>query len=73
MAKQTYASRYTRVGSSAALIIPKAVREEMGLVDKDLVIMRVFGKLLIARRVSANDVVDVSSIPADAIPSAVRS
>ena len=72
MAKQTYASRYTRVGSSAALIIPKAVREEMGLVDKDLVIMRVFGKLLIARRVSANDVVDVNSIPTDAIPSAVR-
>jgi antitoxin component of MazEF toxin-antitoxin module len=72
MPKQTYASRYTRVGSSAALIIPKAVREEMGLVDKDLVIMRVFGKLLIARRVSANDVVDVNSIPTDAIPSAVR-
>jgi antitoxin component of MazEF toxin-antitoxin module len=72
MVKQTYAARFTRIGGSAAIIIPKDVREQMGLIDKDLVIMRVFGKLLIARRVSANDVVDVSTVPTDAIPSAVR-
>jgi antitoxin component of MazEF toxin-antitoxin module len=73
MKKQTYAARFTRLGGSGAMMVPKDVQEQMGLIDKDLVIMRVFGKLLIARRVSANDVVDVSSIPTDAIPSAVRS
>lgn len=71
MASKTWATRYTRVGTSAALIIPKGVREQLGLVDKDLVVMRVFGKLLICRRLSPNDVVDVSHLPADAIPSAV--
>ena len=73
MANKTYASRYTRVGSSAAVIIPKPVREELGLIDKDLMIMRTFGKLLILRRLSPNEVVDLTSIPTDAIPSAVRS
>jgi bifunctional DNA-binding transcriptional regulator/antitoxin component of YhaV-PrlF toxin-antitoxin module len=72
MASKTYASRYTRVGTSAAVIIPKAVRDELGLIDKDLMVMRIFGKLLILRRLSPNEVVDVSSIPTDAIPSAVR-
>jgi antitoxin component of MazEF toxin-antitoxin module len=72
MVKQTYAARFTRIGGSAAVIIPKPVREELGLIDKDLMLMRVFGKVLILRRVSANDVIDVNAVPTDAIPSAVR-
>lgn len=72
MSKQTFASRYTRVGTSAAIIIPKPVREALGLVDKDLIVMRIFGPLLICRRLKPNDVVDASSIPTDALPSAVR-
>ena len=68
MAGKTFATRYTRVGTSAAIIIPKAVREELGLIDKDMIVMRTFGKLLILRRLSPNEVVDVSNIPTDAIP-----
>jgi AbrB family looped-hinge helix DNA binding protein len=73
MSKPTYASRFTRVGTSKAIILPKEVRELMGLIPGDLVVMRLFGKLLICRRLDPKDVVDVNAIPADALPSAVRS
>lgn len=73
MAKATYAARFTRVGTSKAILLPKEVREMMGLIPGDLVIMRLYGKLLICRRLDPNDVVEVNSIPVDALPSAVRS
>lgn len=72
MAKPTYASRFTRVGTSKAIILPKEVRELMGLIPGDLVVMRLFGKILICRRLDPKDVVDVNTVPTDAIPSAVR-
>jgi hypothetical protein len=45
----------------------------MGLVPGDLVVMRLFDKLLICRKLEPNQVVDISQIPTDALPSAVRS
>lgn len=72
MAKPTYASRFTRVGTSKAIILPKEVRELMGLIPGDLVVMRLFGKILICRKLEPNQIVDVNEIPADALPSAVR-
>lgn len=72
MPKQTYASRYIRVGNSQCIIVPKDVREALGFRPGDLVVMRMFGKVLIARRLAPEDVVEVDSIPADALPSAVR-
>lgn len=72
MAKPTYASRFTRVGTSKAIILPKEVRELMGLIPGDLVVMRLFGKLLICRKLEPNQIVDISQIPADALPSQVK-
>lgn len=72
MGLRTYAARYCKVGNSQAIIVPKEVREKMGLFPGDLIVMRLFGKLLICRRLDPRDVVEVDTIPADAIPSAVR-
>ena len=72
MTRPTYASRFTRVGTSKAIILPKDVREQMGLIPGDTVVMRLFGKVLICRRLDPKDIVDVDSIPTDALPSAVR-
>jgi bifunctional DNA-binding transcriptional regulator/antitoxin component of YhaV-PrlF toxin-antitoxin module len=70
---KTYAARYVKVGNSQCIIVPKEVRELCGLIPGDLVVMRLFGKLLICRRLDPKDVVDVETIPVDALPSAVRS
>ena len=72
MERKTWATRFVKLNTSAAMIIPKEVREAMGLRPSDLIVMRLFGKLLIARRLDPNQVVDVTELPADALPSAVK-
>jgi AbrB family looped-hinge helix DNA binding protein len=69
---KTYAARYVKVGNSQCIIVPKEVREKCGLVPGDLIVMRLLGKILICRRLDPKDVVDVESIPTEALPSAVR-
>ena len=71
--RTTWASRYVKVGNSQCIIVPKEVREQLGAVPGDLIVMRMFGKLLICRKLAPEQVVDVSQIPSDALPSAVRS
>ncbi len=72
MALKTYAARYVKVGNSQAIIVPKEVREKCGLIPGDLVVMRLFGKLLVCRRLDPKDVVEIDQVPTDALPSAVR-
>lgn len=69
---KTWATRCIKQGGSAAVLVPKEVREVMGLRPGDMVVMRLFGKILIARRFDAKDVIDTDQVPADALPSAVR-
>jgi bifunctional DNA-binding transcriptional regulator/antitoxin component of YhaV-PrlF toxin-antitoxin module len=70
--KSTWATRYVKVGNSQCIIVPKEVREKLGAVPGDLIIMRMFGRLLICRKLDPNQIVDVNELPADALPSAVR-
>lgn len=72
MAKPTYASRFTRIGTSKGIILPKDVREQMGLIPGDNIVMRLFGKVLVCRKLDPKEIVDLSEIPTDALPSAVR-
>jgi antitoxin component of MazEF toxin-antitoxin module len=71
--RQVWATRFVKLGGSAAVVLPKEVREKLGVLPGDLIVMRLYGKILIARRLDPTNVIDVSSIPADALPSAVRS
>lgn len=69
---KTWATRCIKQGGSAAILIPKEVRETMGLRPGDVVVFRLFGKVVIARRLDPRDVIDIEQIPAEALPSAVR-
>lgn len=71
--RTTWAARYSKSGNAHVIIVPREVRETLGLRLGDLIVMRIFGKHLIARRLDPADVIDVNAIPADAFPSAVRS
>lgn len=66
-----YSPKVRKWGNSTVVVLPKDVRAALGLSVNDILLMRVFGKLLIARRLDPKMVVDLSAIPADAIPSAV--
>lgn len=71
--RETYAGRFVKRGNSHEVLIPKPVMERLRLTPGDLVVMRLFGPLLIMRRLAPEMVVDVNEIPADALPSAARS
>lgn len=71
--RTTWASRYVKVGNSQCIVVPKEVREKLGAVPGDLIVMRMYGRLLICRKLAPEHVVDVNELPADALPSAVRS
>ncbi len=65
---EVHAGRYHRFGNSRAIILPKRVREALMLQPEDLMLMSVYGSLLIMRRVDKRDVVDVSTLPTEALP-----
>lgn len=54
------------------IVVPKDVREQLGLRLGDLMVMRIFGKLIITRRLDPATVADVDSIPVEALPPAAR-
>jgi antitoxin component of MazEF toxin-antitoxin module len=72
-ARETHTGRVRKNGNSHSLTLPPAVREAMHLRPGDLCVMRMFGKVLILRRLDPSMVIDVDALPADAIPSSVRS
>lgn len=71
--RAVYTARYVKSGNGWGIIIPKDVREHLGLRPTDLIVMRVVGKVLVMRRFDASQVIDTNSIPVDALPSDVRS
>jgi antitoxin component of MazEF toxin-antitoxin module len=68
--KQCYASRYWKMGGSYGVILPPDVRKQLQLHPGDLVLMRLYGPLLILRRVTADMVVERDTIPTEALPPA---
>lgn len=71
--RETHTGRLRKNGNSHSLTLPPAVRQALNLRPGDLCVMRMFGKVLIVRRLDPSMVIDLDSIPADAIPSSVRS
>jgi antitoxin component of MazEF toxin-antitoxin module len=71
--RETHTGRVRKNGNSHSLTLPPSVREALNIRPGDLCIMRMFGKVLIVRRLDPSMVIDLDSIPADAIPSSVRS
>lgn len=65
---EVFSFRFWSFGHSKAIITPKEVRDRLGLVKGDLLLGSMYGPLLILRKVRKRDVVDMDSIPADAIP-----
>lgn len=68
---ETYASRFWKVGGSWGAIIPKDVRNHLGLKPGDLLLMRLFGPFLIMRRVTPDMVIDRETLPTESLPGGV--
>ncbi len=70
MSRNVYATRYMKIGDSWGMIIPKHLRERLGFRPGDLIVMALYGELVMLRRMQPRDVVELESIPTDALPPA---
>jgi antitoxin component of MazEF toxin-antitoxin module len=68
MAAQTFAGRVFRSGGSMAVAIKPAVIAALGIVPGDTLIMSIWGRHLIMRKVSRDDVIRLDTIPVGALP-----
>ena len=71
MANQTFGSVVFKRGGSLAISIKPALAKALGLAVGDPVVMAIYGRHLIIRRISRDDVLRADTIPVDALPGPV--
>jgi antitoxin component of MazEF toxin-antitoxin module len=70
VSQQTWAGRLFKRGGSMAVTIKPAVAAALGMVPGDAVIMTIYGRHLVLRRVGRDDVMRLDTIPVAALPGA---
>jgi antitoxin component of MazEF toxin-antitoxin module len=72
MPNQVWACRFYKAGGSAAILLPKEVRERLGFVPGDLILLTIYGPILMCRKMTRESIADRESIPDDAAPPALK-
>jgi antitoxin component of MazEF toxin-antitoxin module len=67
---QTFSGRVFKRGGSMGITVKRAICNALGWVPGDTVIMAIYGKHLVIRRVGRDDVLQVDAVPVSFLPGA---